>query len=174
MKKWLALALIAGLLLFGWVVAGPYLTVNNLREAVKTQDSAALAEQVDFERLRANLRAQFDDYLARRAGPFGAITVRLASGLVGSTVDAMVTPAGIGALMEGRNLWQRVSGQRREYDSDGNALPNDPLRDAEYRFESLSRFTATVHNEDGEPVVFVLTRDGLSWKLSNVRLPLGE
>ena len=50
--------------------------------------------------------------------------------------------------------------------------PPDPLRDASYRFESPSRFTATVRNADGDPVVFVLTRDGLRWKLTDIQLPL--
>ena len=47
----------------------------------------------------------------------------------------------------------------------------DPLRDAEHRYESPSRFTATVIDEDGDPLVFVLTRDGITWKLSDIRLP---
>ncbi len=30
----------------------------------------------------------------------------------------------------------------------------------------------TMPDENGKPMVFVLTRDGLRWKLSDVRLPL--
>ena len=52
------------------------------------------------------------------------------------------------------------------------APPRDLLENAEYRFQSPSRFTATVRNADGDPVVFVLTRQGLAWKVSDVRLPL--
>jgi hypothetical protein len=29
-----------------------------------------------------------------------------------------------------------------------------------------------VQNADGDPVVFVLTREGLGWKLTDIRLPL--
>jgi hypothetical protein len=29
-----------------------------------------------------------------------------------------------------------------------------------------------VHDDSGRPLVFVLTRDGLRWKLSDIRLPM--
>jgi hypothetical protein len=48
------------------------------------------------------------------------------------------------------------------------------LQDAQYRYESLSRFTATVHDDQGRPVVFVMTRHRLRWRLSDIRLPLRD
>lgn len=180
MKKWLALPVVAAVLLLGWLIAGPYLTINQIRDAIRAQDSAALAGHVDFPALRANLKAQIEDRIARRAGPdvqssaIGAFALRLAGGLAGGAVDAMVTPAGLGALMEGRNFRERLAGERRADDPYGERPPTDPLADAEYGFESLSSFTATVRNDDGEPVVFVLTRDGFDWRLSDIRLPPAE
>lgn len=179
MKKWLALLIAALIALAAYVAAGPWLTVNALRSAVKDQDTAALARHVDFPTLRSNLKAQLDDYVLRQAGPdvqsnpFGAIALRIAGGLGGGAVDALLTPAGIGAMLEGRNLWQRGSGAGIDRnDSYAHAAPPDPLKDARYRFESTSRFTATVDDRSGDPVVFVLSRDGVRWKLSDIRLPL--
>lgn len=179
MKKWLALIVAALIALAAWVAAGPFLSINALRAAVKSQDTAALAEHVDFPVLRSNLKAQLDDYVLRQAGsdvqsnPFGAIALRIAGGLTGGAVDALLTPAGIGAVMEGRNLWQRASGAGIDRDDPyAHATPTDPLKDARYRFESTTVFTATVPDRSGDPVVFVLTRDGLRWKLSDIRLPL--
>ena len=179
MKKWLAL-LIAGLIaLAAYVAAGPFLTVNALRTAVKEQNTAALARHVDFPTLRSNLKAQLDDYVLRQAGadvqshPFGAFAMRIAGGLAGGVVDVLLTPAGIGAVLEGRNLWHRTSGAGIDRnDSVAHAPPPDPFKDARYRLESASRFTATVTDRNGEPVVFVLSRDGLRWKLTDIRLPL--
>lgn len=177
-KKLAALAVIALLLLLGYVIAGPYLTVQAIREAVKEQDTAALSKHVDFPALRSSLKLQLDDYLVRRAGPdaqsslLGSIALRVASGATGGVVDAMATPVGLGAMLEGRNLWHRVNGSRNGADSYAPGPPRDPLQDAKYRFESPSRFTATVHDRDGDRVVFVLTRKGLRWKISDVRLPL--
>lgn len=179
MKKWIAAALVALLLLLGYVAAGPIITINAIRTAVQAQDSRALATHVDFPVLRANLKAQVDDYLVRRAGPelqsdlFGALAVRLASGVAGGAVDALATPAGIGAVLQGRSVWNRISGggMRRD-DTYASAPPRDPLQDASYRYETPSRFTATVPDEDGAPIVVVLSRRGLAWKLTDIRLPL--
>ena len=60
-------------------------------------------------------------------------------------VDVIATPAGIGAILEGRGLLHRISGGGiSKADPYAHQPPPDPLRDASYRFESPSRFTATV------------------------------
>src|SRR3546814_15245268 len=78
-------------------------------------------------------------------------------------------------MMEGRRTWDRASGTPPP-SSDEARDPSAPrpLQDAQYRYESLSRFTATVHDDQGRPVVFVMTRRGLDWKLSDIRLPLPD
>lgn len=177
MKKWIWLAAAMFAALLAYTAAGPYLAINAIREAVKTEDSRALARQVDFPALRTSLKAQLTDRVVREAGAeaqsslVGAFGLRLATGLVGGAVDAMVTPAGLGALMEGRKLWNRGAGIAPPSRADTGQQP-EPLRGAVQRYESPSRFTATVHDDAGRPVVFVLTRDGLRWKLSDIRLPL--
>ena len=176
MKKVVVLLVVVGVALLGYLAAGPFLTVNAMRKAVEAQNSAALSEHIDFTLLRRNLKVQVDDYLVRRAGPevqshpFGAIAVQIASGVAGSAVDALTTPAGVGAMMEGRGVLHRITGGG--IDRTDSAAPRDPLEDARYGFESPSRFTATVHDEAGDATVFVLTRDGLDWKLTDIRLPL--
>jgi hypothetical protein len=179
MNKWLALLLAALIALAAYVAAGPYLAVNGVRSAIKDQDTAALERHVDFPVLRSNLRAQVDDYLLRQAGAemqrnvFGAIALQVAGGLAGGAVDALLTPAGIGAVLGGRSLWHRGSGAGIDRnDSYSHSAPHDPLEGARYRYESTSRFTATVDDRDGDPVVFVMSRDGLRWKLTDIRLPL--
>lgn len=175
MKKWIALVLVALLALASYVAAGPYLTVSAIREAVKTGNHAALSDQVDFAALRVSFKAQLSDRLIREAGadmqanPFGAFALTIAGGAINAAVDVMVNPAGLGAMMEGRSVWNNV---RDGFAAQPQAVGDAPLDKADYRYESLSRFTATVQDENGKPVVFVLTRDGLQWKLSDVRLPL--
>ncbi|HVR81863.1 MAG TPA: DUF2939 domain-containing protein [Luteimonas sp.] len=175
MKKWIALVLALLLALTTYVGFGPYLTVRAIRISVKAQDAAALSEQVDFPALRASLKVQLSDRLVRTAGselqsnPFAAFGLSIANGFVGGAVDAMVTPIGLGALMEGHKVWKRVDDGMSPSDP---AVPApEPLHDARYRYESPSRFTATVQDDEGRPVVFVMTRHGLRWKLSDIRLP---
>ncbi len=177
-KKWIALPLLALLALLAWIAAGPFMTIHAIREAIQAQDSAELSRHVDFPLLRQSLRAQVEDALARRVGaqvldsPLGGLALGLANQAAGGMVDAIATPAGIGAILEGRGLVHRISGGGiSKDDAYAHQPPPDPLRDARYRFETPSRFTATVHTADGAPVVFVLLRQGMDWKLADIRLP---
>src|SRR5688572_25465247 len=110
MKKWLALVLVILVLIGGYIAAGPFMTVNAIRTAVRDQDVAALSKHIDFPALRMSFKQQLDDYLVRRTGPdvqsnvFGAIALRVVSGATDGLVDAMATPAGLAALLEGRNF----------------------------------------------------------------------
>lgn len=178
MKKWLALVIVVLALFAGWIAAGPFLAINGIRQAVKSQDAAALSDYVDFPAVRTSLKQQVDDYVVRRAGAdvqsslLGSIALQLASGATDGIVDMVATPAGLAAVMEGRNFWHRVNGRRSGEDSYATAPARDPLEGAKYRYESPSRFTATLANADGDPVVFVLARDGFAWKVTEVRLPI--
>lgn len=177
MKKLIALVSLVVVLLLGYVAAGPYLAYNAIREAVETKNLAKLDKHVDFPVLRGNLKLQIDDYVIRQTGPdlqsglLGAFAVRVASGVAGAAVDTMVTPAGLAALLEGRTTWHRVAGDTGDNPYTPTA-PANPLDEPSYGFQSTSRFTATIHTDDGEPIRFVLTRDGLNWKLTDIRLPL--
>ena len=176
MKKWIVIAVLVVVALLGYVAAGPYLAINGIRTALAERDVSALERHVDFPALRVNMKAHLEDYIARRGGGLaesggllGAIGLQVASGLGGAAVDAMVTPLGIGALLQGHATWKRASGQTVDGDAYGTPQPLDPLKDARTRYESMSRFTATVTGADGEPVVAVFQRQGLRWRLVDIR-----
>ena len=172
MKKALALLLVVVLAVGAYAAAGPWMTVRTIRHALQAQDATALAGQVDFPALRASLKAQMEDRLARATGPswqshlLGQAGLALAHGILETTVDAMVTPSGLAAMMEGRAVWKRVHAVAPD-----DAPAPEPLHDARYRFESASAFTATIRNAEGLPIVFVLRRHGLRWTLAEIRLP---
>ena len=180
MKKSLVIGLLlaAVLGLAAYVAAGPYLAIHGIRTALAEQDTGRLQKHVDFAALRVNLRAQVEDALARRAGTdvasslFGAAALSIANSLLGRGVDTLVTPMGIAAVLEGRATWKRAVGETVGGDTYAPAVPADPLKEATHRYESLSRFTATIHDADGDPLVFVFTRQGLRWRLTDIRLPL--
>lgn len=183
MKKLLALAAFVALGIVAYVAAGPFLTMRSISEAVQREDTRSLERHVDFELVRSSVRAQLEDYVARRmADPalsprMRQIGAQVTSGVTGGIVDMLVTPAGIGAVLQGRSIVRRVMGLPVESrppaaPAGGTAALTDPLAGAEYRYESASRFTATVQNADGAPVVFVFSRDGLRWRLTDVRLPI--
>ncbi len=173
MKKWIALLIVLLLGLGTYVAAGPYLTVRAIRRAVVAQDATALARQIDFPALRSSLKAQLDDRMVRSAGadmqasPLGAFGLTIAGAVAGTTVDAMVTPTGLGALMQGHILFKRFDDGL----SSSEPSSTEPLHDPSYKYESASRFIATTHDAKGRPIVFVLTRHGLQWQLSDIQLP---
>ena len=176
MRKWIVLAVLLLAALLAYAAAGPYLTIHAIGKAAREENAAALAKHVDFPPLRASLKAQLGDRLVRSvgldgSGLLGALGMAAAGGLVEGAVATMVTPYGLGALMEGRKVWNRASGLPPPATEEGRAARANPLRDAEHRYESSSRFTATVRMDDGSPLVFVLTRKGLRWRLSDIRLP---
>ena len=199
MKKLLfAIALLAAAVL-AYVAAGPYLTLRAMGRAIEARDAAALARHVDFPALQASLRAQVEDAIARRIGPsrqdslFEGLGLQVANALAGGTVEAIATPAGLAALMQGREAWDRLAtltgtgatpratpqGPPIAPSDDAPASPsvspaaprsNNPLADAEHRYEGTSRFVAVVLDSQGRPITLVLTRTGLSWKLSDIRM----
>lgn len=175
-KRVLAVSGVLVVLLLGYVAAGPYLAINGIRNALAEQDVSALERHVDFPALRVNMKAHLEDTIVRRGGGLaesggllGAIGLQVASGLGGAAVDAMVTPLGIGALLQGRGMWKQATGQTVDGDAYGAPQPADPLKDAKLRYESTSRFTATLQDADGEPLVAVFQRKGLRWRLSDIR-----
>ncbi|MFA0923040.1 DUF2939 domain-containing protein [Xanthomonas fragariae] len=179
-KRWLLLPLLAVLLLGSYVVAGPYLAIRGISQALADRDATQLERHVDFPSLRVNLKAQLDDYLIHQAGSsmqsslLGGFALQFASGISGAGVDTLVTPLGIGALLQGHSVWNRVIGDTVSQDTYAAPAPARPLQGAEQRFESTRRFTATTHTATGAPVVFVLTRQGLDWRLTDIRLPLED
>lgn len=182
MKKLLALLILAALALGAYVAAGPFLALRSIESAVRQGDTRSLERHVDFPLVRSSVRAQLEDYIARRmAEPdlppqFREIGAQVTRGVTGGIVDMLVTPAGIGAVLQGRSIVRRVMGLPPERTSSGTPQAGtfDPLAGAQYRYESTSRFTATVQNADGAPVTFVLTRDGLRWRVTDVRLPIEQ
>ncbi len=171
---WIAALVLVALL--AWTASGPWRAVAGIRQAVQAGDARALARHVDFPALRASLKPQVQDRIVRAAGvdaqsgPFAAFGLSVASGLAGGLVDAMVTPAGLGAMMEGRKVWNRLGNVPPSARGDTSAQPG-PVPEPRLRFESLSRASATVSGGDGGELVLVLTRKGTRWRLSEIRLP---
>lgn len=178
MKKGLLAAFIAALLALGaYVVAGPYLAIHGISKAIEQRDTGKLQRHVDFPALRVNIKAQVNDQIVRRAGSdmqsslFGAVALGVASNLAGAGVDTFVTPMGIAALLQGDSLWKRATGNTANGDTWGPPAPAKPLADTTGHYESLSRYTATTRLQDGRELVFVLSRQGLRWRLTNIILP---
>ena len=157
--------------------SGPFAAIHGLRKAVAAKDASALETYVDFPALRSNLSPQIEDRIAR------GISARLGSGansglLIGkaakaisdNAVNAMASPAGIGVLLQGDALYKQANGDTVGDGAVKQSRPADPFTGTHGRFESLTRYVATL-TTDGGDVGFVFEPRGLRWKITNIRLP---
>ena len=177
MKKLTAILVLLLLVVAGGWFGGPYLAVHGLSRAIEQRDTARLQRYVDFPRVRDSLRAQINDYLVRQAGPgvaaspFGALLYGLGDQLGGAAVETLVTPTGIGALLQGHVLWKRGRNELQSGDAFAATEPARPLKDARQRFEALDRFVVEVDRGPGQPPLqVVLEPQGLRWKVVDLRL----
>lgn len=161
----------------GYVAAGPYLTISEIKEGVVEQDSEKLSKNIEFPLLRQNLKDQINAVVMESAvtemedNPFAALAVGLATKMSDAFVDAFVTPAGLAAAMKGERP-QQAGGAT----AGGEAAPSeeDLFRNARYSFDSPSQFSVWVPDEQGSEARFILERRGLSWKLVNLVIPFDE
>lgn len=175
LKRMAVFALLVLALLVGAGVAGPYLTLYQLRTAIQEQDSERLADQVDFPTLRSNLKDQLNARTAQaipqwRDSPLSALALGLTTQLADHAVDALITPPGLASLMAGYGP-RPATVPSADPNAPGTAPPADPFRDARTRFDSPSRFSVQARTRQGDLIHFVLSRHGLKWRLSNILLP---
>lgn len=177
MKKWIALLVVALALLFAYVAGGPFIAMWGIKSALADNDTAKLQRHVDLQQVRDNIKAQLEDAVSRKLGTDGSFARigAFAVGVLGDkAVDAATTTAGISAILSGRSIWKTAARETVHGDFFSKPLPPDPLKDAQFAYVSASEFDATIHDENGKPMVFVFSRDGLDWKLTNIRLDFND
>lgn len=166
--------LMAGVGLLVLIYAWPMWSAFQLRQAVRYGDSATLAARVDFEQLRANLKATIaanfktDEnagWIKRKAtqtlGPF----------LAARTIDVMVTPALLAFFLKHHMKANEPSPQTP---APGTAETDDPdplsprrLRWAFFQSPSQFRIETADREKPGRRLVAILTRQGFGWRLTN-------
>lgn len=175
MKKfvWIVGAILV--LVVCYVAAGPYLTVSAIKTGIAENDSEKLSENIEFPTLRQNMKEQFNAAMLKNTAtemgdnPFAVLATGFATKMVDGLVDSFVTPSGLAALMEGK--------KPSKSESDVKTQPqkkDDLLKNARYSYDSMSKFSVWVPNDNGEEARFVLKRDGFSWKLVNLVIPMDE
>ncbi|ABC78003.1 DUF2939 domain-containing protein [Syntrophus aciditrophicus] len=176
MKKaaWIIIVLL--IVIAGYVAAGPFLTAYSIRTALVEQDSEKLSDNIDFPALRQNVKDQFRAIMMKKAStelqdnPFAAIATGFAAKMADGVVDTVITPSGLASLME-----KKTSKSGHESESDSTSSKKEDLfKNARYSYDSFSKFSVWVPNDKGEELRFVLKREGFSWKLVNIVIPVDK
>ena len=176
LSVWFFIVLLMGM---AAVALGPFYAVHQIRQSLEQQDTAKLAEVVDFTALKANIKVQLEGFLAGQSPtdikqtPFAAFAMSLASKVVDGMVDTVVSPQGLAALLHGVSpgkSWQSKGTKPTETaDADAEGI----FKNAVYHYDSPSRFSVWIQGEGDGRFQFIFTRTGLFWKLSNVIFPMG-
>ncbi|MCH7335743.1 DUF2939 domain-containing protein [Acinetobacter sp. NIPH 2699] len=177
------------LLVVGYLFAAPYLTIYQIHQAVKNDDSTALAGHIDFPSVRQSLKDQVNAQMLkdipqvsssdRGLAALGAV---LASSMVDKLVDVMVTPQGVSMLLQGKKLKESLPWQDKvefqpvqpsEFElSSGTEKASDKKANYKARYQSFHQFAVEIQQPEQQmPVNIILQRQGLSWKVTQILLP---
>ena len=184
-----ALAVVASLAAAAWY-GSPYYTVWRLSQAVKAGDAAQVARSVDFPAVRENLKPKLRAYMAaeaqRKPGSWlDQLGLALASSLMGSAVDIVITPESLTAMLRTAKPPRPTSPVAPPPDaavapgaSDAEAGPRKPTDTRAVRMGyvagDLDLFRATLASRarPERAVGLRLTRRGVfAWKVVDVELP---
>lgn len=175
-KAGAVLAVVAFVLLLGYMFATPYITVNQMKAAVKNHDADALSVHVDFPALRQNLKDQLNANIldnissenADEENQFAAFGAALGGMMAERMIDTIVTPAGMTRMMENQQFGVEGTG-----DTSADRIEKEPFADAVMSYESFNKFVVTLpESESGKEVKYIFSRRGMGWKLSDIMLPL--
>jgi hypothetical protein len=168
---------LVGTALIGYVAAGPFITIHQIKSAMARKDPEALASNVDFPALRVNLKEEINAIIARQSASgakgnqLNLLQSPVLSNMVELAVDKLVTANSLAGMASGSGPLQAESDRAQNASENPNSKP---FKNARYTYDSFSKFSAWVPSEGVGNIRFVFTRHDLSWTLSNIVLPLDE
>jgi hypothetical protein len=165
-KAWITAvaALLLAFIAYTWI--GPTLALNGIIRSANEQDTERLRSLVDFPALRENMKDQINAQVTQsmteglKDNPFAAMFSGMANMMTDKVVDSLITPDGLLNLSRFDN----------ENDRKRTGVI-DLIGRTECTFHSLSRATITKNDPTDEDLRLVFARNGLSWKLVNIRVP---
>ena len=181
MKKSLIGIAVIVFLFIGYLIISPYLTLHNIKSAVKSNDSYAISEYMDFPSIRRNLKEQLNMIVAKemsdneemKDNPFAVFGAAIAESLIDGVINAYVTPAGMARVISGKKIDIDIESEKRiNKEAVNNASDKTPLSGASMEYKSFNKFVINIKDEEGGEVQFVLRRRWLGWKLTEIILPI--
>lgn len=175
-KLWFSLGF-AAVLAIAMVTSyfSPVWTMHKIHSAAKEKETDRLSDYVDFPALRENFKAMAMTAMASAMSkneeadsPFGKLGMMLATTLLNSMVDAMVSPAGLTSLIvtgKPPDLQSLAKNEQEKAASDQNI-------DVGFSYTAWDRVIIfrKGHFDDGH---FIMRRNGIwSWKLVAIKMPI--
>jgi flagellar basal body-associated protein FliL len=168
------IALVASIVvvLGGGIYAMPFFIVNGLKEALAKQDATQVSQHIDFVNLRTNLKSMIRSQIMAKAmqeqqqgNPLGMMGAGLGNAYVDGIVDQFLSPTGVATLFQ----LSKASPQANSQNWVEQAQQQTKIS---MGYEGVNHFAVKLEDKKNSQAVMhlVFWRDGLSWKLADVRL----
>ncbi|MBX3326877.1 MAG: DUF2939 domain-containing protein [Nitrospira sp.] len=152
-----------------WIYAGPYLALSNIREAAEAGDTEALSDVIDLPSVRESLKQEIKaaglQAIRESNGNPAIILPSLGAytPLPDLLIDSVLTLEVVATLILGK-----------EPTSISLGLLGIDRSNAYMGYEGLSKFALRYKNAKtgNDAIVVLLRRDGISWQLSAIHLPI--
>ena len=169
--KWLGFVAAIAVLLAagGWWFASPWWTLRAMREAAAAHDEKALSAHVDYPALRASVKREITKQMAGSGGgEAGGTLATVVAAIAGPIVDAAITPQGVQAMFEVRDVTKQGSAGPA---TSGGVLPTLSAANDHPVIErdGIDQFRVRWQEQGTGTMVF--RRYGLGWKLVGIDLP---
>ena len=174
MKKFVYLAIGLIVIIAIYLYASPYLALNNIKKAAQAGDADTLSEYIDFPSVKQGLKDQINAQIMKEVTQedtdgFEALGAMLATAMIDKAVDGIVTPDGVAMMVQGQKP-----------DLNGDAVEQTDVEQADeskldYKtnYITYKSFKVSLFNPDYEDNLdIIMRRDGLSWKVNRINLPL--
>ena len=182
MKKLVLPLLLLALLGAGfWLYTGPQRALRDIKVAADAGDVEGIRERVDVPSVKESLKEQLSAMMAKKLeededlknNPFASLGIMLAGKMVETMVDNAVTPTRLVALIQGNRAAAFAKGSIAEAKTEST---EESKPEWEGSFDSTDRYTMRVMNKEThkQAVALTMRREGLSWRLTSVQLPLEE
>lgn len=148
----------------GWYFGSPKWTLYQMHSAASAKDARSLEAYVDFPSVRESLKAQLKAHMMRemqkeKDNPFAGLGMALGMGMADSLIDGLVTPSSLQAMFD----------SQPENDGD-DKLSNIKPAKLKMSRQGLSEFEL-MDPADPEGANIIFRREGLGWKLVEIRVP---
>jgi Protein of unknown function (DUF2939) len=165
-------AIVAALIIVmgaSWYFGSPRWTLHQMKEAAAHGDAETFGSYIDFVNLRTSLKDQMraklvKDMAAEKNSGFAALGSMMALGMVDTMIDGFVNPSSLQVMFANQ---QTVENK----DEPQSGLMSLKADDMVIERHGLSDFRL-VNTKDPSAGKIIFKRDGLSWKMSAIDIPL--
>ena len=161
----------------GYLYASPYLVLNSIKTAAQNGESEKVSQYIDYPSVRQSFKDQMNAVMAKELmkqdnDGFAALGAMFASTMVDKMIDGFVTPEGMTLMLQGKDLKQSAHQSMGGQDS-LNQENEEPKPEYEAGYTSMNDFEVVIKDQDQSKEVKVLmARDGLSWKIHKIAVPM--